>query len=246
MIRTIFFLLFATLTFANCTEEEYNEFKGNITDLASSPNGRWPGRLLRAAFHDCLPESCDGSLALELGRTENARIQVTINRLNDLRADTCVSLADALKLGLIVAMEVSGGPTITCPIGTSDATTPNQPDQLPGRADPVPAILSAFTSKGFTQNEALAGIIAGHSLGVDRGQLNLAFTPDIAVTDNAYADAMVDFANTGTVPTGFNVIASDRRLANRANLQSTISGYATDNSALMADYQAFLEKMCAM
>lgn len=67
---------------STCTAREFSAIKRKIKrEMRATEPYCWPARILRAGFHDCLPESCDGSIQFELARSENARVEVAITFL---------------------------------------------------------------------------------------------------------------------------------------------------------------------
>ena len=226
-----------------CDDDSYARVKTKITNTAKTDERRWNARLLRAAFHDCIPKSCDGSLRFELGRKENKRIARTIRMLNRARRNTCVSLADALKLGLEVSMELSGGPKVSCPLGTADATTANPTGQIADRGDSLNKILGTFTSKGFSKRLTVAGIVGGHSLGFDKGKKP--FTPTPGVCDNGFAVFLKKFGQ-GQRPSGFFAMKSDKLLAETTETKNLIVKLANNQARFIRDFRRFLTRMCKM
>lgn len=237
----LFFTALFVSCYAQCTQADYDAVKASITTVALT-NEEWPARLLRAGFHDCLPQSCDGSLALELDRPENNRLGRAINMLNRRIRNTCVSLADAIKLGVEVSMELSGGPSVTCPTSTTDATTSNPENQLPDRTDTLVRLMEVFTDKGFTVRQAVAANVGGHALG--RSGPNL-FTPDQDAWDNTFAAFLIDELNGSPTP-GFNSIQSDRKMVSTTASLAIVQEFADDRAVLIADFQSFLQQMCNM
>ena len=243
MIKLLFFTGLFITALGACDDESYAAVKAKITEVAKTDERRWNARLLRAAFHDCIPKSCDGSLRFELKRSENKRISKTVNMLNRARRRTCVSLADALKLGLEVSMELSGGPQVSCPLGTEDVSSANPTNQLADRGDSLDKILGTFTSKGFNKRLAVAGIVGGHSLGFDKGKKQFTPTPDVC--DNGFAVFLKKFGQ-GERPDGFFAMKSDKLLAKTTETKNLIVKLANNKNRFNKDFRRFLTKMCKM
>ena len=219
--------------------------KSNIKfQIANDPDRKsWPGRLLRTGFHDCFPESCDGSIRFETDRPENIRIERVLHFLNNTREGTCVSLADTIKLGLEVAMELTGAPRLRCPLGTKDATKPNPFGTMPFPNHSFDTIMSLFRSKGFTYEEGLAGNFGGHSIGGFRDEHSRKlFTPTENRYGNDYANILAhDFFGTP----GYNALPSDLHLS-FWDMRGVVQGFADDKSKLDKAFSRFMTKLCRM
>jgi len=152
----------------NCRRRAYIRVKDKLRKFVRSSDepDRWAARLLQNSFHDCLPRRCDGSIQFELERVNNIRLDVPINLLKSVIEGTCVGFADAVKIGLELSMELSGGPRVRCPMGNNrDARRANPDDRLPQFDDTFGDIIEDFSSMGFNLVETLAGNYGGHSIG---------------------------------------------------------------------------------
>ncbi len=224
-----------------CGQRDWTGVKGRLRSLVldNSEHARWPARLLRAGFHDCYEGSCDGSLAHELHRLENRNIDVTIDLLRSSIRGTCVSLADAIKIGLELSMELMGAPELSCPKGTVDAEKAGPPREIPNRFQDAATILANFRGKGFTVEEAHAGNFGGHSVG---GFDDSLFTPTVARYGNEFAKFMTQpFSNA----TGFNALRSDRTLL-EADTSGHVQSFADDRAVLDKAFASFMLKLCSM
>ncbi len=213
---------------------------------ASTDPKVWPGRLLRAGFHDCLPKSCDGSLQFELNRRENAGIERTVEFLREVQGDSCVALADILKIGLIVSMELSGGVRFRCPLGNrADATEANPEDQLPSVREDAATILRKFTSKRFTRREALAGNFGGHSLGFSRNGTR-PFTSRVDKYGKDFAVYVVGLPRTESLPrfAAFNHLPSDVALVEAE--RHVVQRFAATRRQLDTEFTKFMTKLCRL
>ena len=226
-----------------CGMDDWMEMKDRIYDLISSfPDAhRWPARLLQAGFHDCFVSGCDGSIAFELDRQENIRIDITVHFLKMVIDSTCVSLADALKLGMELSMELTGGPPLLCPLGTSDTTRAGPKGELPHETQNSTVIMNLFRRKGFTDEETLAGNYAGHSIG-RFGAGAFAFTPTEDVYDNTFAKYCM---NGNKSETQFHALPSDMKLA-KDDANGIVAEFGRNMAKLDAAYASFMTKLCAM
>lgn len=251
LLLFFFAIVEATSITHSCTSfKEFQVVKSQIRrKIISSPEAaRWPARLLRAGFHDCLPKSCDASIQFELDRSENDRIDVSVAFLRESIKGTCSSLADALKIGMELSMELSGGPRIKCKLGTEDTKIPNPTGQIPQVGQDFATIIGLFTNKGFTKIETLAGNFGGHSLGqfqLPDMTASLTFDSTPAKFNNDFARFVVT-GNTppGTPPGSFNALPSDTLL--QTNAMKQVALFARNEKVLRFFFSRFLSKMCAL
>lgn len=146
-------------------------------------------------------------------------------------------------MGIEISMELTGGPTVTCPLGTVDSDTVNPENQLAARSDPIETLVGIFTAKGFTERHAVASVIGGHSLGRFGNQT---FTPTQDVFNNDFASFLILESNGGDPADGFNALPSDRKFIQEASTLGIVTEYADDNDSLRADFQSFLQQLCEM
>lgn len=225
----------------HCGPEDWNAMKIRLRNaIARHPEeARWPARLLRAGFHDCFEGRCDASIAHELDRSENEGVEVTIRFLEHVTEGTCVTLADAIKIGLEVTMEIIGAPELNCRKGTEDAQVAGSRGQIPSETDDPQDILEGFRRKGFTTAEALAGNFGGHSIGRFDGKT---FTP----TESKYGNEFVQFIfENSPNNNGFNALPSDRSLG-RHDDRGIVEMFAKDSDTLDTAFARFMQKLCSM
>lgn len=175
IVALTFFVLFVTNPVLGCGRSDWNTVKRLMRAKIRAKRGffkeafRWPARLLRSGFHDCFAGRCDGSLQFEMNRRENRVLRSTMKFYREVKRHTCASMADIIKIGLELSMELSGGPSLNCPLGNvRDATSANPNGQIPTEDESAHKIIHRFIKKGFSRNEALAGNFGGHSLGYAR------------------------------------------------------------------------------
>ena len=209
---------------------------------------RWPARLLFSAFHDCLPHKCDASILHEQHRVENSKVSVTLNKLNEIRQGTCVTLSDMIKIGLEVAMQLSGGPTVNCPKGNNpDAATANPPGRLPSPVEPVDTLVSKFTRQaGITVEEAVAANFGGHSYGgfVVNPETHIPvifFTSKPDKLDIEYCSNLLS----PRVDTG-RVLPSDLAYVQAANTRRIVARFERNPRVFRTTFGSFLNKLCTL
>lgn len=225
-----------------CGRSDWSAAKRRMRALIEqdSERARWPGRLLRAGFHDCYEGSCDASIAHELDRVENTGIEATLDLIQLSVRGTCVSLSDAIKIGLELSMELMGAPELSCPKGNiRDATEAGRKGEIPFPSDDATTILFNFRRKGFTVEEAMAGNFGGHSVGRFGGNN---FTPTVSRYGNEFARFM-----TGSIadPTGFNSLESDRDLL-AVDAHGVVQRFASDKARLDLAFASFMDKLCSL
>ncbi|KAJ7440573.1 heme peroxidase [Mycena latifolia] len=127
---------------------------------------------IRTAYHDMATYNItDGTggmdasirFAAEQARPENAGDGFA-NTLNVLQAvsNRYVSIADALALGAIMAVENCGGPEIAFRGGRVDAAVPNQPG-VPEPQEGLDSHIGSFSRQGFTKEEMIGLVAYTHS-----------------------------------------------------------------------------------
>lgn len=230
----------------SCPPSAYASVKASIRKavLSSPDKDRWAARFLQLAFHDCLPRSCDASIIYEFTRRGNMRLDVPINLLEEHIAGTCVGTSDAIKIGLELSMELSGGPSVVCPMGNiEDAKEANPDDKLPVFSDSFEVIIADFTVMGFELVETLAGNYGAHSLGNFRspaGTFN--FTPKPALFSNDFTKFIVK----GRKKRGFNALPSDIELFKDPRGAKHVKKFARNKFFLKQEFSKFLAKMCSI
>lgn len=99
---------------------------GQCTDAARAA--------IRAAFHDCFPGSCDGSLILanECADPKNAGLEQLCSNLGNLATQKQVGVADLIQFAAAHAIKTCpGGPTVPVKVGRKDSSTANDFSILP-------------------------------------------------------------------------------------------------------------------
>ncbi|XP_072965431.1 peroxidase 25 [Typha angustifolia] len=134
-----------------------------------------PG-LLRLHFHDCFIQGCDGSILVSGASTERTAPQnlglrgfeVVADAKSQLEA-TCpglVSCADILALAARDAVDLTGGPSWSVPLGRRDGRVSSASDatSLPSPADSIAVQRQKFADKGLTDHD-LVTLVGAHTIG---------------------------------------------------------------------------------
>jgi hypothetical protein len=174
--------------------------------------GREAHGAIRAPFHDCINNGCDGSLITqgECDRSENAGLADTCKLLLSWTNKYNVSAADMIQFAAATAIAVCPlGPRVQALVGRRDGTQPAPEGQVPGSRDPVPKILRAFADKGFSPEDVVA-LLGTHSVAVqvfdDPSQAGKSLDTTPSVYDTKFYQETID----GTAP---YTLQSDKKLS---------------------------------
>ena len=167
---------------------------------------------IRAPFHDCLNNGCDGSLVLagECSRAENSGLEDFCGKVSGWSQRYTVGVADLIQFAQAVAIAVCPlGPRIRALVGREDSSVPAPEGQIPGSSDSVASIVSAFEAKGLSANDVVA-LVGAHSTAKqffdDPSQAGASLDSTPATWDiNFYAETLV-----GTAPYS---LASDKKMS---------------------------------
>ncbi|KAF2114587.1 ligninase LG6 precursor [Lophiotrema nucula] len=120
---------------------------------------------IRAPFHDCINNGCDGSLILgsECSRSENAGLEDICEKISGWSQQYDVGVADMIQFAQAVAIAVCPlGPRIRALVGRQDSSVPAPEGEIPSSSDSVASIVSAFEAKGLSANDVVA-LVGAHS-----------------------------------------------------------------------------------
>ncbi|GAO15341.1 hypothetical protein UVI_02010080 [Ustilaginoidea virens] len=153
--------------------------KFGFTDLVGScdlgfnqPGRQSSAEWVRAAFHDAITHNkakgtggLDISIMFETERPENKGVAFN-NTLNDMHSffSPRASGSDLLALALVAAVAGCGGPRIQLRMGRIDASAAG-PAGVPEPEHDLASTLAAFTNAGFSQEDMIAMVACGHTLG---------------------------------------------------------------------------------
>ncbi|CAO2204682.1 unnamed protein product [Urochloa humidicola] len=134
-----------------------------------------PG-LLRLHFHDCFVQGCDGSVLISGSSSERSAPQnfglrgfeVIDDAKSQLEA-VCpgvVSCADILALAARDAVDLTGGPSWSVPLGRRDGrvSLASGANALPSPADPVSVQRQKFADQGLSDHD-LVTLVGAHTIG---------------------------------------------------------------------------------
>ncbi|KAF5979005.1 WSC domain-containing protein [Fusarium bulbicola] len=127
---------------------------------------------IRTVFHDTITHDksrgiggLDASIMFETHRDENngAAFNHTLSELHEFVSPRS-SGADMLALSLVASVASCGGQKVPLRMGRIDATQAGQAG-VPKPEDKLKSTLAAFAKAGFTQQEMIALVACGHTLG---------------------------------------------------------------------------------
>ncbi|KAF9741711.1 hypothetical protein PMIN06_001378 [Paraphaeosphaeria minitans] len=202
------------------------------SDLSSTFQGCGPAArgAIRAPFHDCINNGCDGSLILgdECGRSENAGLTATCSLLAAKAKQYSVGTADMIQFAAAVAIAVCPlGPRVRALVGRTDSSTPAEEGQVPGTKDPIDSILGKFAAVGMSANDVVA-LVGSHTAATqsfdDPSQAGKALDS----TPSRWDVRFYSETRAGTAPYSFS---SDRRMTNDSSTEGSWNLFARSQGA---------------
>ncbi|KAG8044490.1 hypothetical protein GUJ93_ZPchr0831g7173 [Zizania palustris] len=201
-----------------------------------------PG-LLRLHFHDCFVQGCDASILISGASSERTAPQnfglrgfeVIDDAKSQLEAECpgVVSCADILALAARDAVDLTGGPSWSVPLGRRDGRISSASDAkaLPSPFDPVSIQRQKFADQGLTDHD-LVTLVGAHTIGqtdclfVRYRLYNFTATGNADPTISPSAVPQLRALFFKNVRDGAAVLESDQRLWGDASTQATVQNYA--------------------
>jgi hypothetical protein len=172
---------------------------------------------IRAPFHDCINNGCDGSLILsdECSRSENAGLSGICTKLTNWATQYDVSAADMIQFAAAIAIsQCPLGPKVRALVGRKSSKKAAHVGSVPSSRDPVAKILRAFSAKGFSAQDVVA-LMGTHSVAIqlhdDPSQAGKSLDSTPSVYDMTFYKETKD----GTAPYS---LQSDRLLSNSSQV----------------------------
>lgn len=182
--------------------------------------GRDAHGAIRAPFHDCINNGCDGSLILtdECSRAENAGLSDICGKLLSWTQKYNTSAADMIEFAAAVAISSCPlGPRVRALVGRKDSSEAAPLNSMPGSRDSISSILAKFAAKGFSGDDVVA-LMGTHSVAVqvndDPAQAGKSLDSTPSVYDLKFYQETLD----GTAPYS---LQSDKGLANNTEVSGT-------------------------
>ena len=211
--------------------------------------------VLRLAFHDAGTYNLaagdggpNGSVVLELDRPESFGLKRGVKPVLEAQSllvgtpAASVSLADLIQVAGAHAVQVTGGPAITVPLGRLDVAAADPAGRMPPETMTAPELIAHFAAAGFTTRELVA-LAGAHTIGGKGFGAPLVF-------DNTYYKTLL--AKPWSDP---KASADDRAMASHIGLPSDhalpeeasclewVEKYAADQGAWLNDFSAAYVKM---
>ncbi|TLS26134.1 hypothetical protein PpBr36_04871 [Pyricularia pennisetigena] len=220
-----------------------NPWKPVIADLKTSFKGcNAEARMaMRAAFHDCFPGSCDGSLILANECNDrpddNGPIVPICETLAQKAIDFKVGTADLIQAAGVVAITSCAGPRTHFYIGRKDSSVPNPEGQLPNSESTAQQQIDACKAKGFTTTDLVA-MVGAHSAGMSTQGLAFDSTPE-------KLDSTVFYPETAS-ERGPTSLQSDYALSNDTQTKAAWKNMGRSNALWRAQFVTTMRKVTLM
>ncbi|KAJ4714158.1 Ascorbate peroxidase [Melia azedarach] len=206
--------------------------------------------MLRLAWHDAGTYDVktktggpDGSIRNEQEYTHSANngLKIAIDLCETVKAKhPKITYADLYQLAGVVAVEVTGGPTIDFVPGRVDSYESPEEGRLPDANEGVSHLRDIFYRMGLSDKDIVA-LSGGHTLGRahrERSGFEGPWTKDPLKFDNSY---FVELLNGETE--GLLKLPTDKALLEDPEFRRYVDLYAKDEDAFFTDYAASHKKL---
>ncbi|CAM0911698.1 unnamed protein product [Alopecurus aequalis] len=206
--------------------------------------------MLRLAWHDAgtydvntRTGGANGSIRYEEEYTHgsNAGLKIAIDLLDPIKAKCPkITYADLYQLAGVVAVEVTGGPTVEFVPGRRDSSVCPREGRLPDAKRGAPHLRDIFYRMGLTDKDIVA-LSGGHSLGKahpDRSGFEGAWTRDPLKFDNSYFLELLKGESEGLLK-----LPTDKALLDDPEFRRYVELYAKDEDIFFKDYAESHKKL---
>jgi L-ascorbate peroxidase len=206
--------------------------------------------MLRLAWHDAgtydvntRTGGANGSIRYEEEYTHgsNAGLKIAIDLLDPIKAKCPkITYADLYQLAGVVAVEVTGGPTIEFVPGRRDSSVCPREGRLPDAKRGAPHLRDIFYRMGLTDKDIVA-LSGGHSLGKahpERSGFDGAWTKDPLKFDNSYFLELLKGESEGLLK-----LPTDKALLDDPEFRRYVELYAKDEDTFFKDYAESHKKL---
>ncbi|XP_044469257.1 L-ascorbate peroxidase 3-like [Mangifera indica] len=210
---------------------------------------RCPALLLRLAWHDAGTYDAktntggpNGTIRheQEISHSANDGLTIAVDLLEGIKAKhPKISYADLYQLAGVVAVEVTGGPTIDFVPGREDSTNCTEDGRLPDAKQGVTHIKDVFYRMGLSDKDIVA-LSGGHTLGSahpERSGFEGAWTKDPTKFDNTFFVELLQ-GNSELLQ-----LPTDKALLEDPEFRRYVELYAKDEDAFFSDYAASHKKL---
>ncbi|KAF7678340.1 ligninase lg6 precursor [Alternaria burnsii] len=185
---------------------------------------------IRAPFHDCINNGCDGSLILtdECSRSENAGLSAICKKLKGWSDKYNVTAADMIQFAAATAISACPlGPRVQALVGRKDSSKAAPVGSVPSSRGTLISILGAFGAKGFSADDVVA-LMGTHSVALQFNDDPSQAGKSLDSTPSTYDNTFYKETKDGTAPYS---LQSDVLLSNSSQTAKTWSSFADDADA---------------
>ncbi|XP_006659666.1 probable L-ascorbate peroxidase 4, peroxisomal [Oryza brachyantha] len=206
--------------------------------------------MLRLAWHDAgtydvntKTGGANGSIRYEEEYTHgsNAGLKIAIDLLEPIKAkNPKITYADLYQLAGVVAVEVTGGPTVEFLPGRRDSSVCPREGRLPDAKRGAPHLRDIFYRMGLTDKDIVA-LSGGHTLGrahAERSGFEGAWTQEPLKFDNSYFLELLKGESEGLLK-----LPTDKALLEDPGFRRYVELYARDEDAFFKDYAESHKKL---
>ncbi|ONK64596.1 uncharacterized protein A4U43_C07F27790 [Asparagus officinalis] len=228
--------------------KEIEKARRDLRALISSKN--CAPIMLRLAWHDAGTYDVNtktggpnGSIRLEEEYTHgaNAGLKIAIDLLEPIKArHPKITYADLYQLAGVVAVEVTGGPTIDFVPGRRDSSVCPKEGRLPDAKQGHQHLRDVFYRMGLSDKDIVA-LSGGHTLGKahpERSGFDGSWTKDPLKFDNSYFVELLKNESEGLLK-----LPTDKTLLEDPVFRHYVELYAKDEEAFFRDYAESHKKL---
>ncbi|KAJ8504637.1 hypothetical protein OPV22_005523 [Ensete ventricosum] len=228
--------------------KEIDKARRDLRALISSKN--CAPIMLRLAWHDAGTYDVktktggpNGSIRLEeeYSHGSNAGLKIAIDLLEPVKAKhPKITYADLYQLAGVVAVEITGGPTVPFAPGRKDSSVCPEEGRLPDAHQGVSHLRNVFYRMGLSDKDIVA-LSGGHTLGKahrERSGFEGPWTKDPLKFDNSYFAELVKGEEEGLLQ-----LPTDKALLDDPVFRHYVVLYAMDEDAFFEDYAESHKKL---
>ncbi|KAL0543433.1 hypothetical protein IC582_018529 [Cucumis melo] len=209
--------------------------------------------MLRLAWHDAGTYDAktktggpNGSIRFmkELNHTANKGLKIAVDFCETVKArHPKITYADLYQLAGVVAVEITGGPSIDFVPGRKDANAAVEEGRLPDAHQGASHLRDVFCRMGLTDKDIVA-LSGGHTLGrahKDRSDFEGPWTKDFLKFDNSYFVELLK--NNSRSGEQLLKLPTDKALVTDSQFSQYVKAYAKDEDMFFEDYAASHKKL---
>ncbi|CAN6680487.1 unnamed protein product [Malus baccata var. baccata] len=206
--------------------------------------------MLRLAWHDAGTYNAEtktggatGSIRNEheLGHGANSGLKIAVNFCEEVKAKySKITYADLYQLAGVVAVEVTGGPTIEFVPGRKDSLESPEEGRLPDAKKGASHLKDIFYRMGLSDKDIVA-LSGAHTLGrahPERSGFEGPWTNEPLKFDNSYFTELLKGESEGLLK-----LPTDKALLDDPEFRRYVELYAKDEDAFFKDYAASHKKL---